>query len=93
MDDDDNEEIVDFEAEYLFNDPTFVEGLTSSDESNAANEPIQPLSSTHSRSTSESASVTGLSVYQLNADEIKTINEFSLEKYSKVSNFFFLKCF
>ena len=85
MDDDDNEEIIDFDAEYLFNDPSFVDALTSeSDESNAPSENVQPLSSSNSRTTSESTSVSGLSICQLSAEDAKIINEFSLEKHAKV---------
>ena len=84
MDDDDNEEIIDFEAEYLFNDPAFTDALTSSDESNAPSEQMQPSSENNSRTTSESASVSGLSVCQLSVDDAKLINEFSIEKYTKV---------
>ena len=85
MDDDDNEEIIDFDAEYLFNDPSFVDALTSeSDESNAPSENMQPLSSSNSRTTSESTSVSGLPICQLSAEDAKIINEFSLEKHTKV---------
>ena len=74
-----------FCAEYLFNDPSFVDALTSeSDESNAPSENVQPLSSSNSRTTSESTSVSGLSICQLSAEDAKIINEFSLEKHTKV---------
>lgn len=76
IDDDDGEEIIDIDfGQYMFTDPS-MDATTSSDESNSANEQSQ---SADSRSNSESVSV------NLTPDEIKLLNEYSLDKHSKVN--------